>query len=190
MTLVAGPGPGVREVVVTELEMTDPGQLRPGRAPTVDATLVRAGRPAPELSRFFYRAVGGDWYWLDRLDWSYERWRAWVSAPGHELWTCWVDGVPAGYAELDRQPHGVVELAYFGLLPDFAGLGLGGWLLTRAVERAWEVDGTRRVWVHTCELDSPAALANYVARGFEPCGTTVEHRDVSQPSPGPWRGSR
>ena len=56
---------------------------------------------AVELSRFFYRAVGGDWYWLDRLDWTYDQWRDWVTAPGHELWTCWVDGVPAGYFELE-----------------------------------------------------------------------------------------
>ena len=189
MTLVDGPGPGVREVVVTDLEMTSRDRLRPGREPSVTATLVRAGRPAPELSRFFYRAVGGDWYWLDRLDWTYDQWVAWVRAPGHELWTCWVDGVPAGYVELDRQ-GGDVEVAYFGLLPQFAGLGLGGWLLTKATERAWEVEGTRRVWVHTCELDSPAALSNYRARGFEPCGTSVEYRDVSAPPPGPWRGSR
>jgi len=139
VTRVSGPGPGVREVVVTDLEMTHPAQLRPGAAPRAEATFVRAGRPAPELSRFFYRAVGGDWYWLDRLDWTYDQWRAWVTAPGHELWTCWVDGVPAGYVELDRQHEGDVEVAYFGLLPEFAGLGLGGWLLTRAVERAWEV---------------------------------------------------
>ena len=190
MTRVPGPGPGVREVVVTELEMTDRGQLRAAPPPAVEATLVRAGRPAPELSRFLYRAVGGDWYWLERLDWSYEQWLAWVSAPGHELWTCWVDGVPAGYAELDRQPGGDVEIAYFGLLPDFTGLGLGGWLLTRAVERAWEGEGTRRVWLHTCELDSPVALANYRARGFVPCRTYVEHWDLTEPSPGPWRGSR
>ena len=71
-----------------------------------------------------------------------------------------------------------------------AVLGVGGWLLTRAVERAWEVEGTRRVWLHTCDLDSPAALGNYRARGFVPCATSVEHRDISQPSPGPWRGSR
>jgi len=184
------PGPGVRAVVVTDLEMTSPDQLRPAREPKVEASLVRAGRPAPELSRFFYRAVGGDWYWLDRIGWTRDEWLAWVSAPGYELWTCWVDGVPAGYVELDRRDDGSCEIAYFGLLPDFAGLGLGGWLLTRATERAWAVAGTRRVWVHTCELDSPVALANYRARGFEPCGTSVEHWDTSSPSPGPWRGSR
>jgi GNAT superfamily N-acetyltransferase len=190
VTRVDHPGPGVRAVVVTDLEMTSPDRLRPAREPKVEASLVRAGRPAPELSRFFYRAVGGDWYWLDRIGWTRDQWLAWVSSPGYELWTCWVDGVPAGYVELDRRDDGSCEIAYVGLLPDFAGLGLGGWLLTRATERAWAVAGTRRVWVHTCELDSPVALANYRARGFEPSGTSVQHWDTSSPSPGPWRGSR
>jgi GNAT superfamily N-acetyltransferase len=194
VTRVSGPGEGIREVLVTDLEMTDPSQLRAGREPDVEAALVRAARPAPELSRFFYRAVGGDWYWLDRIDWTFEQWTAWVTAPGHELWTAWVDGVPAGYLELDRQALDTTrtqcEIAYFGLLPQFTGLGIGGWLLSRAVERAWEVPGTARVWLHTCELDSAGALANYRARGFVPCGTSVEYWDVSVPSPGPWRGSR
>ena len=74
--------------------------------------------------------------------------------------------------------------------PASQALGLGGWLLTRAVERAWAVEGTRRVWLHTCELDSPAALANYEARGFVATGTSVELWDTREPSPGPWRGSR
>ena len=189
MTLADAPGPGVVEVVVTDLEMTDPAALRPGREPDVVPDLVRAGRPSPELARFFYRGVGGDWYWVDRIGWTFDEWLAWVSAPGRELWTCWVDGVPAGYFELDPQDDGV-ELAYFGLLPAFAGLGLGGWLLTRAVERAWELDGVRRVWVHTCTLDGPHALANYEARGLVPFASHVELRDTSAPSPGPWRGAR
>lgn len=192
MTRVDGPGPGVREVVITHLQMTDPGALRPARVPRVPVALVRAERPAPELSRYFYRAVGGDWYWLDRLGWTYEQWLAWVSAPGHELWYAVVDGVPAGYVELDRSSGGPgsVEIAYFGLLPGFAGLGLGGWLLTRAIERAWAVEGTTRVWVHTSELDSEPALANYVARGLTPYGTETEFWDTTQPSPGPWHGAR
>ncbi|HET7899771.1 MAG TPA: GNAT family N-acetyltransferase [Candidatus Nanopelagicales bacterium] len=189
MTLADAPGPGVVEVVVTDLEMTDPAQLRPGREPDVEATLVRAGRPSPELARFFYRAVGGDWFWVDRIPWTYDEWLAWVSAPGRELWTCWVDGTPAGYFELDPQGD-AVELAYFGLLPAFAGLGLGGWLLTRALERAWELDGVRRVWVHTCSLDGPHALANYEARGLVPVASHVELRDITAPTPGPWAGAR
>jgi len=187
---VDGPGPGTTEVVVTDLEMTAADQLRPAREPDVPVRLVRPGRPTPELSRFFYRSVGGEWYWLDRLGWTYDEWLAWVSAPGHELWSAWVEDAPAGYVELDRQSDGVVEVAYFGLLPEFTGLGIGGWLLTEGVRRAWAVPGTTRVWLHTCELDSERALANYLARGFVITGTHVEHWDLSHPTPGPWRGSR
>ena len=189
MTLVHELGPGVVEVTVTDLQMTSADALRPAREPDVPAVLQRAGRPSPELSRFFYRSVGGDWFWVDRIPWTYDQWTAWTSAPGYELWTAWVEGTPAGYFELDRQPDGV-ELAYFGLLPGFTGLGLGGWLLTQALERAWAVEGTERVWVHTCTLDGPNALANYVARGLEPVATHIELRDLSQPTPGPWRGAR
>ena len=192
MTRVDAPGPGVREVRITHLEMTDPAELVAARAPRAEVSLVRAGRPAPELSRYFYRAVGGDWYWLDRVDWTYDQWLAWVSAPGHELWYAVVDGVPAGYVELYRASGGPgsVEIAYFGLLPAYAGLGLGGWLLTRAIERAWAVEGTTRVWVHTSELDSEAALSNYQARGLRVCGTETELWNTSTPSPGPWRTAR
>lgn len=190
MTRAPGPGAGVREVLVTELELTSPDQLRPTPPPPRAPDLVRAESPAPELSRFFYRAVGGDWYWLDRLDWTLAQWDEWVRLPGHALWTCWLDGAPVGYVELQTDAPDSVEIAYFGLLPAYVGRGLGGWLLTQAVERAWDVPGTTRVWLHTCELDSPAALPNYRARGFVPCGTSVEYWDTSDPSPGPWRGAR
>ncbi len=186
MTLAPGPGPGLTEVVVTDLEMTEPAVLRPGRAPDPAATLVRAGRPSPLLSRFFYRSVGGDWYWVDRIGWTHDQWQRWTDTPGYELWTCWSDGVPAGYFELDPSGRdGSVEIAFFGLLPGFAGLGIGGWLLGKAAHRAWALPGTTRVWVHTCSLDSPAALPNYLARGFTPCSTSLEYRDLSVPSPGP-----
>lgn len=74
-------------------------------------------------------------------------------------------GVPAGYCEMEAQPGGDMEIVYFGLLSRFIGQGLGGHLLTAAVERAWEL-GSRRVWLHTCTLDHPTALAHYQARGF------------------------
>lgn len=188
MTCVDGPGQGIAEVTVTELAMDSPTLVRPGREPDVTAQLIRVEEPSPELARFFYRSVGGPWYWVDRLDWTYEQWSEWTHAPGHEMWTCWVKGAPAGYFELDRQGD-VVEIAYFGLLRDFIGMGLGGWLLTQALKRAWEVPGTARVWVHTCTLDGPSALASYVARGFSAERTYIEYRDVSEPPPGPWRGS-
>ena len=184
------PSPGVREVTVWTLEQTAPADLVPARAPDLPVELVRVGRPAPELSRFLYTAVGGDWYWVDRLGWTYAQWSDWVSGPGRVTFLAQVEGAPAGYGELDPAPDGDVEVAYFGLLPAFIGQGLGGWLLAEVTARAWAVPGARRVWVHTCSLDGPAALTNYQRRGFRVCGTHVELRDVSGPSPGPWPGAR
>jgi len=76
-----------------------------------------------------------------------------------------VRGTPAGYFELERDGD-AVEIVSFGLLPAFIGRGLGKRLLDAAARRAWAL-GPQRVWVHTCSLDGPAALANYRGRGFE-----------------------
>ena len=81
-----------------------------------------------------------------------------------------VSGEPAGYFELQRHPGGDVELVYFGLVPERIGQGLGGAMLTAATEEAWR-SGATTVWLHTCTLDHPAAIANYRARGFEPYRT-------------------
>ena len=189
MTLSDVPSEGLTAVIVTALEITSPADVLPGREPDVAPLLTRVGAPTPEYSRFFYRTVGGNWYWVDRIPWTYAQWREWVEAPGYELWVCTVDGAPAGFFELDRGLDGTVELAYFGLMPGYAGLGLGGWLLTQALNQAWAVKGTTRVWVHTCDLDSPTAMANYTSRGMRPTGTTTEYRDVRLPTPGPWRGA-
>jgi GNAT superfamily N-acetyltransferase len=81
------------------------------------------------------------------------------------LWLLTVSGAPAGYFELRRDNSGGIEIAYFGLLPEFTGRRLGGHLLTVAVETAWAA-GTNRIWLHTNTLDHPAALPNYLKRGF------------------------
>jgi ribosomal protein S18 acetylase RimI-like enzyme len=81
-----------------------------------------------------------------------------------ETWLLTVDGERAGYVELEAPDGGGVEIAYFGLLPAFHGRGLGGHLLTHALRRGLELGP--RVWVHTCSLDGPYALANYQARGM------------------------
>jgi GNAT superfamily N-acetyltransferase len=166
------------------LEMTSPDQLRPGRPPREGVTLARAEIPSAEFSRFLYRAVGGDWYWVDRLHWSYQEWQQWAARV--ETWAAYVQGTPAGYFELESRPDGNVHLALFGLLPWAIGQGLGGWLLTRAIERAWEREA-RIVTVNTCSLDGPYALTNYQARGFTLTRMYTATCNLPEQTPGPWR---
>jgi GNAT superfamily N-acetyltransferase len=183
VTLAPEGSPGARPVLVTALEMTDHSDLRPSREPAQPARMVRSIPADPELSRRCYAAVGGPWQWVDRLGWTAEQWRDWVARPGHELWTCEVGSAGegsdlAGYFELDPEEGGSVQVSYFGLLPGHEGRGLGGWMLTCALRRAWQLPATRRVWLHTCELDGPAALPNYLARGLRAFDTWTEHRLV------------
>jgi GNAT superfamily N-acetyltransferase len=169
------------------LEMTAPGDLRPKRSPRGDLALVKVDVPTPELNRFFYTAVGGSWYWIDRLPWTYERWMEHLDRPEVETWIFSAAGLPTGYFELEWQ-SGDVEVAYFGLLPRWTGQGLGGHLLTAAAERAWQW-GARRVWLHTCSLDHPAALAHYQARGFRLYREETKEQDLAPQPPGPWPGA-
>lgn len=177
-----------RLVRTTYLEMRDPSELRPARPAGTPFDLVRAEIPCPELNRFLYTAVGSDWVWYGRLPWSRARWLAWLGRPEVETWVAYVSGTPAGYFELERQDAGQVEIVYFGLLPAFAGRGLGGALLTAAIRRAWE-PGASRVWVHTCDLDHPRALRNYEARGFRVYRTEEAYEEIPDGPLEPWPGA-
>jgi len=174
----------------THLEMLSPTALRGSTRPQPDLLLLRAGVPSPELGRFLYTAVGGDWYWRDRLVWTYQEWLAWLSRPEVETWVGYVSGTPAGYFELELQPGPAVEITYFGLLPGFVGRGLGGHLLTQAVTRAWQLrPEVKRVWVHTCTLDHAGALPNYLARGFSVFKVEEYPGELPDTPPGPWPGA-
>jgi GNAT superfamily N-acetyltransferase len=176
------------DVTTWTLEQLAPEELVGAPRPDLDLRLVRAERPSPELGRFLYSSVGGNWYWVDRLPWTYARWMEWQQRNGVETWVAYLGGTPAGYFELDASKPGEVEIAYFGLFPDCVGRGIGGWLLTRALERAWELR-PGRVWVHTCSLDGPNALANYRARGMCVCSVETHAQDIDPEPQGPWPGA-
>jgi GNAT superfamily N-acetyltransferase len=140
-------------------------QAAPDAAP---GTSLERADPCPvPLYRQLYRAVGERYYWRDRLAWTDDQLAAHLARPAVEVWVLHADGELAGFFELLRHEDDSVEIAYFGLVERAFGRGLGKHLLTRAVERAWAL-GATRVWLHTCTLDSPAALPNYVRRGFTP----------------------
>ncbi|HEX6537435.1 MAG TPA: GNAT family N-acetyltransferase [Gemmatimonadaceae bacterium] len=152
------------DVLRTYLQLTDPSQLRAaGRDPRLRVERVESCPPS--FYRYLYVEVGKKWHWRDRIEWTDERIARHLADPAVSLWVGCVSGAPAGWFELVRHGDGSVEIAYFGLLPERTGRGLGRRLLTDAVERAWSL-GATRVWLHTCSLDSPAALPNYLARGF------------------------
>lgn len=154
-----------RHAVRTFLEMTDPSRLSPADPPAGDVTLERSDDCPVALWRRLYAEVGRDYHWVDRLDWSDAEIAHYLGDPRLELWILHERGEPAGYFELRGHEDGAVEIAYFGLLPHAVGRGLGKFLLTRAVERAWE-RGATRIWLHTSSLDHSSALSNYLARGF------------------------
>jgi GNAT superfamily N-acetyltransferase len=146
--------------------MHDPAELRP--SPPQPGVVIRLQAPPdPGLNRRLYIHVGTAFQWVDRLVWSDAEWQEYAGRPDLETWVMWHGETPAGYFELLRHDaDGSVQIAYFGLTPAFVGRGLGGALLTAAVERAWAL-GATRVWLHTSSKDHPHALGNYKARGFK-----------------------
>lgn len=152
-------------VTVTHLQMTAAQQLQPsGRIPEGVALRSEALPDAAVVMAECYRRVGSAWHWQDRADWTAAAWATLLEQPGSELWTARADEELVGFFLLllrgaDR------EVQYFGLVPEWIGCGVGGWLLTEAIRRAWAT-APARVVLNTCSLDGRAALPNYLARGF------------------------
>jgi GNAT superfamily N-acetyltransferase len=156
-------------IVRTFLELDDPARLRPAGPPRLaDVTIARLAPPDGAVNAWFYAEVGRRHNWVDHAGRSAGAWQAW--AQGVETWVATVAAQRAGYYEL--RPDGAsIEVAYFGLVPAFQGQGLGGFLLTHALRRAFEL--APRVWLHTNTQDGEAALPNYRARGLRPFRTEV-----------------
>ena len=152
-------------VTITYLEMRSPDQRSSAPRPAEPVSIVRAERPTLSFYRYLYNTVGADWNWYLRRRLSDEELGAIVHDERVEIFVLHVRGVPAGYVELDRRVEGEVEIAYFGLIPEYIGRGFGAYLLDRGLGRAW---GYRplRVWLHTCSLDHPRALDMYRRAGL------------------------
>lgn len=168
----------VVDVTVRHLEMTSRDQLRPSAAaPASGIHLTRVDTGQGIVARTCYHLVGGPWQWTDRIDWDVEQWQELLDEEQGELWVARDGETIVGYAQLARRTA-AVQIHYFGLAPGYIGRGLGGWLLTRAVERAWAM-GAAKVTLNTCTLDAPAALSNYLARGFAVVREEQRSREVA-----------
>ena len=153
-------------VTIYYLEMNSPEDLCPKPEPE-GLTIVETRIKDYRFNRFLYQLVGEQWQWTDMLSLNDKQWQSYAESDDLRTWVAYSEGAVAGYYELNRQSGGNIEIAYFGLSPKFIGKGFGGYLLSHAINSAWQWGDTRRVWVHTCTLDHASALANYKARGFK-----------------------
>lgn len=166
-------------VTRTYLHLPERSLFRPSFLHDPDVLVMEAREVMPEFYLFLYSTVGRHHYWRDRLRWSHEELREYLSEPSVTLVVLYLRGTPGGYIELNaaHKDEGV-EIPYFGIMPPFQGRGLGKHLLSCGVQRAFE-EGAQRVWLDTCTLDGPYALANYQARGFRPYRTETYQQVLS-----------
>ncbi len=145
--------------------MRSPAELRPKRSPDPLFHVREARVKQWEFNRFLYLLVGRDWSWNDKKTWTETQWRAYAESESLRTFVGYYEGAVAGYYEMRPDNSDGVEIAIFGLAPKFVGRGFGAALLTAALETGWGLK-PKRVWLHTCTLDHPAALPNYQARGM------------------------
>ena len=128
--------------------------------------LIKKIKPDFQLNKFFYKQVGKKHRWIDRLIWSDEKWMTYISNRNLETYVISKCDELVGFFELLYNPElKETEISYFGLLEEYIGKGIGGFALSSAIRKAFEKN-INRVWLHTCTLDHPNALKNYIARGM------------------------
>jgi GNAT superfamily N-acetyltransferase len=164
------------DITTTSLEMLSLEAFKPKASPVQSVCVRKIEIPTPTLNHYFFVHVGRPWKWFSRLSWTLADWQAWVEKETVDTWVGQIKGSPFGYLEIERQGDDA-ELSFFGLLPQFLGKGLGGFFLSEAVRIAWDLK-PKRVWVHTCTLDHPHALNNYLARGFSICKKEIKQELV------------
>jgi GNAT superfamily N-acetyltransferase len=171
---------------VTWLEMdarpTRPHAPAPGN---IGTSILRADDPPVWYFLALYDAVGRDHAWDDLHDEAEDKLQVMLHDPAVSMYTLMAAGWPHGFFLLDWRQAGIASLAYFGLVPQALGRGLGAFLLDTAIQTAWERPGVRKMIVNTCTLDHPRALQRYQRHGFHPVAqaerTRVLRRDLPHP---------
>ncbi len=120
-----------------------------------------------QINKFFYRNIGKNHHWVDRLIWSEREWINYVSDKKVKTYVLKHKDDLVGYFELiSHEDKNEVEIAYLGLLKEYHNKKLGSYLLSMAIKNSF-LEKTKRVWVHTCSLDHKNALNNYLSRGMK-----------------------
>ena len=149
------------------LEINSIKDLKPSIIPNKNCNIISVDPPDFQLNKFFYKQIGKEHRWIDRLTWDDKKWIKYVENPQVKTYILRDDKNLVGYYEaiFDLAKKNI-ELAYFGILKEYFGKKYGGYLLSEAISKCFEKD-IDRVWVHTCSLDHENALKNYQSRGMK-----------------------
>jgi len=154
-------------IVRNYLEIKSLNQLSEIKKPGDNYSLNQVLPNDFQLNKFFYKQIGQNHHWNDRLVWDDKKWIDYVSNPNVFTFVLKNNENIAGFFELIYHKNKFeIEIAYFGLLKGFVEKKLGGYMLTEAIKISFSYK-VKRVWVHTCSLDHKNALNNYLARGMK-----------------------
>ena len=149
------------------LEIKSINELVVKNKPFNDLYLEKVSPPDFQLNKFFYKEIGKKHRWKDRLIWNDKKWIDYLEKSGVNTYILKHDKDFIGYFEqiFDKEKLDC-EIAYFGILEEYIGKKLGGYLLSEAIKISFNI-GSKRIWVHTCSLDHKNALQNYLSRGMK-----------------------
>ena len=149
------------------LDIVSLKNLKEVNSPDEKLTLEKVHPPNIELNKFFYKNVGKQHRWIDRLAWDNLKWSNYLDKENVETYVLKLDQDLIGYFELIWDIEKInSEIAYFGILSDYIGKKYGGFLLSEAIKLCFKYN-SKKVWVHTCTLDHKHALNNYLNRGMK-----------------------
>ena len=155
------------EVERNYLEIKSLQDLKEGDKPSHDYSLNLIDPINFQLNKFFYKSIGKNHKWVDRLSWSEEKWINYVSNKYVRTYVFKFKDDLVGFFELiSHKEKNETEIAYFGILEEYQNKRLGSYLLSEAIKRSFK-NNENRVWVHTCSLDHKNALNNYISRGMK-----------------------
>jgi len=169
------------DYTVTWLEMTARPDTPRRDPPMPGLSVIRAHSPTVHFFRYLYDAVGSAYEWTDLHAETDAEISAFAAHEAVHLNVVYLHGCPAGFIMLDYRAAPVAEVAFFGLMPEFIGRGLGPWLLLEGIHDAWDA-GATTLTVNTCTLDHPGALPLYRRCGFVPVRSEVQSRESTLPA--------
>mgnify|MGYP001177748285 FL=1 len=163
----------IEKVIRNYLEIKSIKELLEVNKPSNDYILEKISKNDFQLNKFFYKQIGKNYYWSDRLAWTDRQWINYVSNPDVFAYVLMRKKDVVGFFEfIYHRNKSEIEIAYFGLLKEYMEKKLGGYMLSEAIKKSF-IFKIKRVWVHTCSLDHKNALKNYLSRGMKVYNTEV-----------------